>query len=264
MIRLVDLLKEMSANAVNKAPQGVLFLTSDKILVGDNHHDPVELSEELFDTILKVGKSKGYYGEGKGIGHNPGVMSSEIYKALKDSGAQYKGSWDDKIKIPEEEKYVYLATLFSNPTENKRVPRLMSKVKDNESIFGLLTREMNNHTQPGLGLTNNDLKKFLEEISEKGIDFIKLSKQPATEANLQNFIDKGEKLTWPANWEKYPNKAGQMARRETIIRDTWLVEEAPSGVYFIGSGHLKDISKMTNKKIIGGEQIGSGSTVHKK
>jgi hypothetical protein len=115
MIKLLDILKEMSASATNKAPQGVLFLTSNKILVGDNHHDPVELSEELFDTILKIVKIKGYYGEGIGIGYNPGVMSSEIYKALKDSGAQYKGSWDDKVNIPKEEKYTYLATLFSNP-----------------------------------------------------------------------------------------------------------------------------------------------------
>ena len=264
MIRLIDLLKEMSANTKNYAPQGVLFLNSNKILVGDNHHDTVELSEDLLDTILKVGRSKGYYGEGKGIGHNPGVITSELYKALKDSGASYKGSWDDLVKIPDNEKYVYLATIFSNPTENKRVLRLLSKVKENDTIFDLLTREMNNHTQPGLALKSNDLKKFLEEISEKGIDFIKLSQQPATEKNLQNFIDKGEKLTWPSNWETYPNKAGKMARRETIIRDTWLIEKAPSGVYFIGSGHLKDISKMSGNKIIGGEKIGTGSSIHTK
>ena len=264
MIRLIDLLKEMSANTKNYAPQGVLFLNSNKILVGDNHHDPVELSEELFNTILKVGRNKGYYGEGIGIGHNPGVMASQIYKALKDSGAQYKGSWDDRVKISEEEKYVYLATLFSNPTENKRVPTLMSKVKKDETIFDLLARTYDDYTQPGLGLTDADLKKFLEEISEKGINFYKLSQQPATEKNLQSFIDKGEKLTWPSNWQKYPNKAGKMARRETIIRDTWLIEEAPPGVYFIGSGHLKDISKMSGIKIIGGEKIGTGSTVAKK
>jgi len=265
MIRLIDLLNEMSAKAVNKAPQGVLFLTSKKILVGDNHHDPVELSEELFDTILKVGKNSGYYGEGIGIGHNPGVMSSDIYKALKDSGAQYKGSWDDKVDIPQEEKYTYLATLFSNPTENKRVPTLMSKVKESETIFDLLARTFDDYTQPGLGLTKSDLEKFLREISEKGIDFFKLSQQKVTEKNLQDFVDKGEKLTWPAkDWEKYPNKAGKIARRETIIRDTWLIEKAPPGIYFIGSGHLKDISKMSNQKIIGGEKIGSGSSVAQK
>jgi len=257
-------LKEMSAGAVNKAPQGVLFLDSNKILVGDNHHDSVELSDELFDTLLKIAKKYGYYGEGKGIGYNKGVVSSEFYKALTSSGAQYKGSWDDKVQIPSSEKYAYLATIFSNPTENKRVPRLMSKVKDNDTIWSLLSREMSNHTQPGLNLNISDLKKFLEEASENGIDFIQLSKKSATEKNVQDFIDKGEKLTWPSNWEKYPNKAGKLARKETILRDTWLIEKAPPGIYFIGSGHLKDISKMSGKKIIGGEKIGSGSSVAQK
>ena len=264
MIRLIDLLREiteMSASAKNKAPQGVLFLSPKKVLVGDNHYDPVELSEELFDTVLSIGRSYGYYGEGIGIGYNKGVISSEIYRALKNSGAQYKGSWDDKVKIPKEEKYVYIATLFSNPTENKRVPTLLSKVKDGESIFNLLARTFDDYTQPGLGLTGDDLRKFLEEASEKNTDFIKLSQKPATEKNLQNFIDKGEKLTWPSNWEKYPNNAGKLARRETILRDTWLIEDAPPGLYFIGSGHLKDISKMSGEKIIDGSSIGTGSSV---
>lgn len=254
----------MSANAKNKAPQGVLFLSPKKVLVGDNHYDPVELSEELFDTVLSIGRSYGYYGEGIGIGHNKGVISSEIYRALKNSDAQYKGSWDDRVKIPKEEKYVYIATVFSNPTENKRVPRLLAKVKNGDTIFDLLSREVNNHTQPGLNLDSTDLKRFLEEASEKGIDFIKLSQKPATEENLQDFIDKGEKLTWPSNWESYPNKAGKLARRETILRDTWLIKSAPPGVYFIGSGHLKDISKMTGEKIIDGSSINTSSSAHSK
>lgn len=255
---------EMSADAKNKAPQGVLFLTPKKILVGDNHYDSVELSEDLFTTLLSVGKAYGYYGEGKGIEYNKGVMSSDIYKALKDSGARYKGSWDDKVKIPNNEKYVYIATVFSNPTENKRVPRLLSKAKDGDTIFDLLSREVNNHTQPGLNLGSTDLKKFLEEASEKGIDFIKLSQKPATEKNLQDFIDKGEKLTWPSNWESYPNKAGKLARRETIIRDQWLIDKAPPGIYFIGSGHLKDIAKMSGNNIVDGSNIGTGSSVQEK
>jgi len=257
---LFEVLKEKRTGAKNKAPQGVLFLTSKKILVGDNHFDPVELSEELFNTILSVGKTYGYYGEGIGIEYNKGVMSSDIYKALKDSGAKYKGSWDDKVKIPKEEKYAYIATYFSNPTENNRVPTLMSKVKDGDTIFSLLSRTFDDYTQPGLNLTSEDLKRFLQEMSEKGIDFLELSKQPVTKEALQDFTDKGEALMWPDNWEEYPNKAGKLARRETIIRDTWLIEKAPSGIYFIGSGHLKDISKMSKIKIIDGSKIGSRSS----
>jgi hypothetical protein len=266
MIKLLELLKEMSANATNIAPQGVIFLQPNtKVLVGDNHHDPVELSEDLFDAILKIGRSYGYYGEGIGIEHNPGVISSKIYNALVDTKSTYKGSWDKRIEIPEEEKYVYIATLFSNPTENKRIPTLMGKVEKGDTIFDLLSRTFDDYTEPGLGLGANDLKKFLEEMSEQGIDFIKLSKQPATKENLQSFVDKGEKLMWPkVGWEKYPNKAGKLVRRETEIRDKWIIKDSPPGVYFIGSGHLIDISKMTGKKIIGGEKIGDGSSATKK
>ena len=207
MIRLIDLLKE------SQAPQGVLFLSRNKVLVGDNHYDSVELSKDLFDAILTIGLKYGYYGEGIGIEHNRGVMSSDIYKALKASGAVYNGSWDTKIEIPKSERYSYLATLFSNPTENHRVQTLLSKAKEGETIFNLLARTFDDYTEPGLGLTATDLKRFLEEISEKGVDFIQLSKQPATAENLQSFIDIGEELMWPSNWEEYPNKAGKMARR---------------------------------------------------
>jgi hypothetical protein len=263
--KLKSQLQEIAKDAVNTAPQGVLELQPKvKVLVGDNHHDSVELSKDLFNSILDIGIKYGFYGEGKGIEFNPGVMSSKIYKALKDAKATYKKSWDDKVTIPNDEKYVYIATVFSNPTENNRVARLLSKAKDSDTIFDLLAREVNNHTQKGLNLGANDLKKFLEEMSEKGIEFIKLSKQKATKENLQNFIDKGEQLTWPSNWKEYPNKAGKLARRETIIRDQWLIDKAPPGVYFIGSGHLTDIAKMTGKNIIDGSKIGTGSSVQKK
>lgn len=263
--KLKSQLQEIAKDDVNTAPQGVLELQPKvKVLVGDNHYDSVELSKDLFNSILEIGIKYGFYGEGKGIEFNPGVMSSKIYKALKDAKATYKKSWDDKVTIPNDEKYVYIATVFSNPTENNRVARLLSKAKDSDTIFDLLAREVNNHTQKGLNLGANDLKKFLEEMSEKGIEFIKLSKQKATKENLQNFIDKGEQLTWPSNWKEYPNKAGKLARRETIIRDQWLIDKAPPGVYFIGSGHLKDIAKMIGKNIIDGSKIGTGSSVQKK
>jgi hypothetical protein len=247
----------------NKAPQGVIFLSTDKVLVGDNHHDRVELSEDLLTKVFNIGKEYGYFGEGSGIQDNKGVISSEIYDKLVSSGATYKNSWDSNVKIPNDEKYVYIATVFSNTKENERVPKLLSKAKKDETIFSLLSREVNNHTESGLNLGANEVKRFLGEMSENGIDFIKLSGKPATEENLTDFIGKGEELMWPSNWEDYPNKAGKLARRETMIRDNWIINEAPPGLYFIGSGHLKDIAKMTGKSIIDGSSIGTGSSISK-
>ena len=273
MIKLLHLLKEVLEGS-NKAPQGVIDFGNGKILVGDNHFDPVELSQDLVDKIVAAGKSSGYYGEGIGIEHNKGVMSSEVYKALVDAKAKYKGSWDKLIEIPKEEKYVYLATLFSNPSENKRVPTLMKKVKKGDTIFNLLSRTFDDYTEPGLGLSAKDLEKFLKEVSQKEVDFLVLSKQQATKENLQSFIDKGENLMWgngdgiitlpngkEVHYNEYSTNAGKMAKRETDIRDNWLINKAGPGVYFIGSGHLKSIAKMKGgKPVIDGSKIDTAST----
>lgn len=277
MIKLLHLLKEVLEGS-NKAPQGVIDFGNGKILVGDNHFDPVELSQDLVDKIVAAGKSNGYYGEGKGIEHNQGVMSSEIYKALVDAGADYKESWDKLIEIPKEEKYTYLATLFSNPSENKRIPTLMKKVKKGDTIFSLLSRTFDDYTEPGLGLSANDLEKFLKEISQKEVDFFILSKQQATKENLQSFLDKGENLMWgngdgiitlpdgeKVHYNKYSTNAGKMAKRETDIRDNWLINKAGPGVYFVGSGHLESIKNMKGgKPVIDGSKINTASTAKTK
>ena len=277
MIKLLHLLKEVLEGS-NKAPQGVIDFGNGKILVGDNHFDPVELSQDLVDKIVAAGKSNGYYGEGKGIEHNQGVMSSEIYKALIDAKAKHKGSWDKLIEIPKEEKYTYLATLFSNPSENKRIPTLMKKVKKGDTIFSLLSRTFDDYTEPGLGLSANDLEKFLKEISQKEVDFLILSKQQATKENLQSFLDKGENLMWgngdgiitlpngeKVHYNKYSTNAGKMAKRETDIRDNWLINKAGPGVYFVGSGHLESIKNMKGgKPVIDGSKINTASTAKTK
>jgi hypothetical protein len=252
MIRLKDLLTEISNS---KAPYGVLVLDTDKILVGDNHMDPMPLSKDLQDTILNVAKQYGYYGEGIGIKYNKAVSRSDIYTALKNSEARHMGSWDDKIEIPDTEKYTYVATLFDNPTENDTVEKIMNTVKGKDTIFNVLVKTFDLWGQPGIGLTAADLKRFLNEMSEKGIDFYKWAQKTITQPELQSFIDAGDKLMWPDNWQEYPNKAGKLARRGTLIRDNWLIQKAPKGIYFIGDGHLLDISKMTGKKVIDGHLI---------
>jgi len=273
MIKLISLLREI-LEGTNKAPQGVINFGNGKVLVGDNHEDPIELSQDLIDMIVKASKSNGYYGEGKGIEHNKGVMSSEVYKALVDAGAMDKGSWDKLIEIPKEEKYTYLATLFSNPSENKRLPTLMKKVKKGDTIFSLLSRTFDDYTEPGLGLSAKDLEKFLKEIGQEGVDFLALSKQPVTTKNLQSFLDKGENLMWgnkkgiitlpdgtKVHYNKYSTNAGKMAKRETDIRDNWLINKAGPGVYFVGSGHLKSIENMKGgKPVIDGSKIDTAST----
>ena len=86
-----------------------------------------------------------------------------------------------------------------------------------------------------------------------------MSKQESNEETLSEFLDIGEDLQWPENWEEYPNMAGKFARIATTMRDLFLINSKP-GVYFVGAGHLADIVRMQeveelNLKLIGGEDI---------
>jgi len=246
MIKLLDILKEV-LKGINKAPYGVIFFGDDKILVGDNHENPIEFSQDLFDKILNIGKLYGYYGEGSGISNNLAVKNSEIYKALVDAKATDKGSWDKLIKAPNKSDFLY--AIFANVEENKRLQQLLAATSKEDTIYDVLQKTRNDWAATE-GTRSSDLNKFLKDASGT-YDFIELSKELATKESLSNFLNSGENDMWPSNWEKYPNPSGKVARKATKFRDEWLIKAGP-GVYFVGDGHLKDISKMDGgKKIIG-------------
>jgi hypothetical protein len=246
MITLLQLLKEI-LKGENKAPYGVMFFGDDKILVGDNHKNPIEFSQNLFDKILNIGKLHGYYGEGSGISNNPAVKNSEIYKALKTFKDKDKGSWDKLIKAPNKSDFLY--ALFANVKENYRLEKLLKAAQEEDTIYDVIQRTRNDWAATE-GTSNSDLDKFLKDASGN-YNFIQMSKSKATRANLKKFLTLGEKDMWPSNWKDYPNPSGKVARRATKFRDEWLIKAGP-GVYFVGDGHLKDISEMDGgKEIIG-------------
>jgi hypothetical protein len=246
MIKLLEILKEV-LKGIDKAPYGVIFFGNDKILVGDNHKNPIEFSQDLFDKILNIGKQHGYYGEGSGISNNPAVKNSEIHKALIDAEATDKGSWDKLIKVPNKSDFLY--AIFSNVEENKRLQQLLAATSKGDTIYDVLQKTRNDWAATK-GTSSSDLDKFLQDASGT-YDFIELSKELATKESLNTFLNSGEKDMWPSNWKDYPNPSGKVARRATKFRDEWLIKAGP-GVYFVGDGHLKDISEMDGgKKIIG-------------
>ena len=250
MIKLIDILKEI-LEGTNQAPYGIMFFGNDKVLVGDNHDNPIELSKDLQDKIINIGKQYGYYGEGSGISNNPAVKNSEVYKALVDAKTKDKGSWDDLIKPPNKSDFLY--ALFANVKENSRLEKLLAATQEGDTIYSVLQRTKNDFAATK-GTNNSDLDKFLEDASGT-YNFVELSKQPATKKNLKYFLNKGESDMWPSNWKEYPNPSGKVARKATKFRDEWIIKAGP-GVYFIGNGHLKDITGMKGgNKIIGGEKI---------
>ena len=65
-----------------------------------------------------------------------------------------------------------------------------------------------------------------------------MSRDKATASNVAHFLKAGERLMWPANWEKYPNAAGKVAKKAENARIRFLKNAAP-GVYIVGKDNLK-------------------------
>ena len=265
---VMGLLNEEEQN--DSIPYGIIeFPSGDKILVGDMHQTPLNLPNELVKKIVSVANSKGYYGEGIGLEHNAAVTESNFYNLL--NSKMDKGSWDTKLiesgEVPKDKEYVFLYALFSNVKQNHRLEKLLDNVDEGDTIFDVLLKTIPDWSAD-MGKFNSgerELKKFLEEISEGNHNFIEMSEQDATEENLSNFLNVGEKLQWPETkenpnlWRQYPHMAGKFARVATTMRDQFLINAAP-GVYFVGAGHLKDIVEMPEGKelklkLIGGSKI---------
>ena len=245
------------------APYGVIKFNDKKFLVGDMHQKPLEISDDLISDILRVANEYGYYGEGIGLEYNEAITKSSFYDKLDPD--KYMGSWDKKLiesgKVPKDKEYVFLYSLFSNPKENKRLEKILEYTEEGDIIFDVLLKTIP-YWSAEMGIFNLgeiELNKFLSEISESDIDFVEMSKQESNEKTLSEFLDIGEYLQWPENWEEYPNMAGKFARIATTIRDLFLINSA-SGVYFVGAGHLPNIVRMSedeelNLELIGGEDI---------
>lgn len=244
-------------------PYGVIIFDNNKILVGDDHETPLELSDDLTNKIVKIANQYGYWGEGTGIGQNNAIIKSNFYNKLHPK--MYKGSWDEDAmnNVSDDIKINFLYALFSNPIENKRIEKLTKQAKPNETIIDLLSRTIPSWSADmgKFNLEKKDVEEFLKNVSEKNINFYEMSHQVATAENIKTFITKGSELQWPETpenpnlWKSYPYKMGKFARKATTYRDEYLIN-AGSGIYFVGCGHLLDIKDMVGDKIeiLGGEE----------
>ena len=228
----------------SEAPRGVIF-DGNKVYVGKEHMKPLILSDELIEKIKTIGSKYGYWYEGNG-----GDVSST--NGFSDK-SNYEGSWDHEFEktikgYPPE----YLYTLFANTKVNHQRENLLrpsmsifdSIMKAQKKIAYLKDREFDDST----------LKKFLSTCSEKDVDFIKLSELPATKENVNMFLNKGESLSWPKNWQEYPNNAGKVVKKVDDARNTFILNRK-TGVYFAGSGHLIELLRLDDSlKMIGGEK----------
>jgi hypothetical protein len=154
----------------------------------------------------------------------------------KSDAIKYQGSWDDKASkevkgYPKE----FLYTLFTNSNVNNQKKNL---TQPDKTIFdSALAAQGKWGYFKDRKFDADTLKQFL---SASGM--LDKSKQPATESNVKKFIDEGEGLMWPKNWEEYPNPAGKLAQKASEYRTNWLKSQK-EGVYFVGSDHMKELNK---------------------
>lgn len=217
--------------------ESAIFLNPNAVIVGQEHGRPLDLSPETLKRVKAIAAKHGawYEGDGGDRAYTRGQIDS------------YKGSWDDEVAktaSPDDPKWLYV--LFANVKENRRIQRVGADPKD--TIFNRLLVTAKDNSFQGMGFTAQALKKFLMMTSEGEYDFVRMSQQPATQENLAQFFKAGESLMWPANWEQYPNRAGKIARAATVgARDQYLANRK-SGVYVVGSGHLKAVQQLTGKQ----------------
>ena len=97
--------------------------------------------------------------------------------------------------------------------------------------------------------TAQTIQKFLVAASEDDADLLDMAQEKATKENVKDFLMAGEDLMWPNNWDEYPNKAGKLAKKVNDQRQEFLVKQS-SGVFFVGSDHIKDLKKKLSKRTV--------------
>lgn len=212
----------------------VLFDGNNKAYIGVEHGKRPSISAKDMNRIQEIAKSYGAWFEGSGgdvktVGLQPN---------------EFNGSWDDKLQnkisgYPPE----YLYTIFTNTKVNKQSETLENP---NVSIFDSIVKSQDKVSYfKDRKFTSETLKNFLQLASENNINLLEMSQKKATSENINKFLKTGEDLMWPDNWEKYPNKAGKLAKKVNDKRQEFLINQ-PVGIYVIGSDHLQNIKSKIN------------------
>lgn len=217
----------------------LLFIGPNKAYVGVDHGENLRLSDDDARKLKQIAERYGAFYEGSG-----GDLSavSAIPRAM------YRGSWDDRMQknisgYPPE----FLFTLFTNVKVNEQNETL---TKPSKTIFdSILAAQDKISALKNRKFDASVLKQFLQLASDNGIDFLKLSQQPASQDNVRQFLRTGEQLMWPnATAKEYTSKAGKLAKKVNDQRQKFL-DEQPTGVFVVGSDHIPELKKLAEKKL---------------
>jgi len=218
----------------------VLFIGDDTAIVGQEHGKRLQLSDSDTQRVKAIAQQHGAWYEGNG-------MDRKLTAGIIDS---YRGSWDDDLLSHKIKGYpaAFLYVLFSNIKENDTVEGKIGS-DPSVSIFDrILGTQPSTNYFPDRKFDAETLTKFLQAVSEGEYDFVRMSQAPATERNVRQFFELGERLMWPNNWAEYPNRAGRVAKSVNDLRDKFLASRK-QGVYVAGSDHLQAVQQFLNQQI---------------
>jgi hypothetical protein len=217
----------------------LLFIGPNKAYVGVAHGKNLRLSDDDARKLKQIAERYGAFYEGSG-----GDLSavSAIPRAM------YRGSWDDAMQknvsgYPPE----FLFTLFTNVKVNKQNETL---IRPSKTIFeSILAAQDKISALKNRKFDANTLEQFLRSASEKDINLLALSQQPASQDNVRQFLRSGEQLMWPnAVAKEYMSKAGKLAKKVNDQRQKFLNEQ-PTGVFVVGSDHIQALKKLATEKL---------------
>jgi hypothetical protein len=213
----------------------LLFIDGNKAYVGVEHGKKANVSPENAKKLADIAKQYGAYYEGVGT-------DISALNALPKTA--YKGSWDDLMqKNVEGYPPEFLYTLFTNVAVNKQDSALTAP---NKTIFdAILLAQDKISALKGRNFNADTLKEFLQNASERDVNLLTLANQPATKANVKQFLNTGENLMWSEDNEtKKVSNARILAERANAQRQKFLANQ-PGGVFVVGSDHIRDLRKLT-------------------
>ena len=216
----------------------ILFSGNKKAYVGIEHGKKLSIPSKDAEKVKSIAREHGAWVEGSGGDSEvAGIDRKDI-----------NGSWDDEFQktikgYPPE----FLYTVFTNTEVNKQ--------ENNLTKPGMTILEAINKAQDKVGyfkdrkFTAQTIQKFLVAASEDDTDLLDMAQENATKENVKDFLMAGEDLMWPDNWDQYPNNAGKLAKKVNDQRQDFLVKQS-SGVFFVGSDHIKDLKKKSKNSTI--------------
>lgn len=228
-------------------PHGVL-IHGDKVFVGADHGRPIRIQDQsVLDHIRTVGKKHGYSYEGDG---GPLDIRQPLF-GLK-TKSDYKTGWDvDRGRTMRKSgaKPHHLSVLISNVRENWKTtkPIVGSQGTAFDGIHRVAQHVLSRH---GVKLSPGVTERFLRDASENtGKDFLKMAKTGHV-SQTKSILGQMEKIAWPNDWNTKKRTAGpeKLVDAESLERNTHVLDHMGSGVYFAGSGHLKQIADILRSR----------------